>query len=64
MTMVKLGNVVYWLGCMAAVIALATGAFEAATGAFDTLWHFLIVVLIAIVIWLAAWVFRYFYAKV
>jgi hypothetical protein len=64
MTMVRLGNVIYWLGCVAAVITLATGAFEAATGAFDTLWHFLIVVLIAAVIWLAAWAFRYFYSKI
>ena len=31
MTMVRLGNVIYWLGCIAAGITLANGAFEAAT---------------------------------
>jgi hypothetical protein len=64
MTMMQLGNVIYWLGCMAAAMTLAVGTFEAATGAFDALWHFLIVVLIAAVIWLAAWAFRYVYSKI
>jgi hypothetical protein len=62
--MTWLGKVIYWLGCIAAGITLATGAFEAVTGAFDTPWQFLIVVLIAAVIWLAGWGFHYFYSKI
>jgi hypothetical protein len=64
MTMVRLGNVIYWLGCVAAGITLATGAFEAIAGAFDSPWHFLVVALIAAVIWLAGWGFRYFYSRI
>jgi hypothetical protein len=63
--MARLGNVIYWLGCIAAGITLATGAFEAVTGAFDSPWHFLVVALIAAVICLAAgWGFRYFYSGI
>jgi len=62
--MARLGNVIYWLGCIAAGITLATGAFEAVTGAFDSPWHFLVVALIAAVIWLAGWGFRYFYSGI
>jgi hypothetical protein len=64
MTMVRLGNVIYWLGCAAAGITLATGAFEAVTGAFESPGHFLLVALIAAIIWLAGWGFRYFYSKI
>jgi hypothetical protein len=64
MTMVRLGNVIYWLGCIAAGITLATGAFEAVAGAFDSPWHFLIVALIAAVIWIAGWGFRHFYSRI
>ena len=64
MTMVRLGNMIYWLGCIAAGITLATGAFEAVTGAFDSPWDFLVVAIIATVIWLAGWGFRYFYSGI
>ena len=64
MTMVRLGNMIYWLGCIAAGITLATGAFEAVRGAFDSPWDFPGVAMIAAVIWLAGWGFRYFYSRI
>jgi hypothetical protein len=64
MTMARLGNVIYWLGCIAAGITLVSGAFEAISGAFRSPWYFLIIVLAAAIIWLVGWGFRYFYSKV
>jgi hypothetical protein len=64
MTMARLGNVIYWLGCIAAGIILVGGAFEAVSGAFHSPWYFLIIVLIAAIMWLVGWGFRYFYSRV
>jgi hypothetical protein len=60
----RLGNVIYWIGCIAAGITVVTGAFEALSGAFPSPWYFLIVVLIAAVVWLMGWGFRYFYSRI
>ena len=56
--MARLGNVIYWLGCIAAGITLVGGAFEAVSGAFRSPWYFLTVVFIAAMIWLVGWGFR------
>jgi hypothetical protein len=61
--MSRLGNVIYWIGCIVAGITVVTGAFEAVSGAFSSLWYFPIVAFIAAVIWLAGWLFRYFYSR-
>jgi hypothetical protein len=34
--MERLGNVIYWIGCVAAGITLVGGAFEAVSGAFHS----------------------------
>ena len=60
----RLGNVIYWIGCIAAGITVVAGAFEAASGAFGSPWYFTIVVLIATAIWLMGWSFRYFYSRI
>ena len=58
----KLGNVVYWLGCAAAVITIVSG-FKSwfAEGSVDTLIFFWI---IAGAAWLIGLVFRYVLRKV
>jgi hypothetical protein len=60
----RLGNVIYWMGCIAAGITVVAGGFEAISGAFDSPWYFLIVVLVAAIIWLMGWGFRYFYSRI
>jgi hypothetical protein len=60
----RLGNAIYWIGCIAAGITVVGGGFEAISGAFDSPWYFLIVVLAAAIIWLMGWGFRYFYSRI
>jgi hypothetical protein len=60
----RLGNVIYWIGCIAAGITVVAGGFETISGAFDSPWYFLIVVLAAAIIWLMGWGFRYFYSRI
>jgi len=52
------------MGCIAAGITVVAGGFEAISGAFDSPWYFLIVVLAAAIIWLMGWGFRYFYSRI
>jgi hypothetical protein len=64
-TMLKrLGDVVYWLGCIAAGITLLAGGYEAAWGAFDSRWYFLIVVVVAAVVWLLGSIFRHVITRI
>jgi hypothetical protein len=63
MTKARLGNVLYWIGCIVAGIIVAAGAFETALGAFPSPWYFLFLFFIAAIIWFTGWTFHYFYSR-